>query len=449
MLLHPIRRLWRLCRSWVRLATVVLLLVVLSIDLFLTMSLNPPLARVSTSSISSDNVTHNDRIFIASINWNNELIIRSHWSAAVLDLVRYFGADNVYISIIESGSWDNTKGSLRDLDMELEKLGVERSIEMLESTHKDEVERIPGPNEEGWIWTSRGRKELRRIPYLAKLRNGVMEKLKQLAERTEGQGKRSFDKILWLNDVIFTVSQPFVPLLLVIAQITNSLLNRFKTEDVVTLIATRDGNYAAACAVDFSDPPLFYDTFALRDISGEKPITQTWPCFLAAESRNSMMSSSPVPVKSCWNGIVVFQADPFYKNPSLRFRGIPDSLARHHLEGSECCLIHADNSLSLTSGVWLNPNIRVSYNAKADNVVNSTRGRWPSRGEILKGIWSNRWARWTRFSQRYTEQLVVERRVRLWRSETRRAGHVEVHEEGIHCLVNEMQVLAENGWAHV
>lgn len=150
----------------------------------------------------------------------------------------------------------------------------------------------------------------------------------------------------------------------------------------MTLIATRDGNYAAACVVDFSNPPLFYDTFALRDISGEKPITQTWPFFLAAESRNTMKSSSPVPVKSCWNGIVVFQAGPFYKNPSLRFRGIPDSLALHHLEGSDCCLIHADNSLSLTRGVWLNPNVRVSYNSKADNVVNSKGGRWPSKREI-------------------------------------------------------------------
>jgi hypothetical protein len=127
----------------------------------------------------------------------------------MLDLVRYFGADNVYISIIESGSWDDTKGSLRDLDVELEKLGEERSIEMLESTHKDDVERIPEANEEGWIWTSRGKKRLRRIPYLAKIRNGVMQKLKQLAERTYGQGKRSFDKILWINDVIFTVSQSF------------------------------------------------------------------------------------------------------------------------------------------------------------------------------------------------------------------------------------------------
>ena len=128
-------------------------------------------------------------------------MIRSHWSAAVLDLVRHYGADNVYISIVESGSMDNSKHALRELDAELEKLGVERSIELLDTTHEDEMAKTPGP---GWISTSRGKKELRRIPYLSGIRNRVMEKLNVLAARENG--KRTFDKILWLNDVIFTVS---------------------------------------------------------------------------------------------------------------------------------------------------------------------------------------------------------------------------------------------------
>lgn len=81
---------------------------------------------------------------------------------------------------------------------------------MSEVTHKDEVERTPGQYDNGWIRTSSGRKELRRIPYLAGIRNKVMEKLKQLEERTDGLGKRSFDKILWLNDVIFTVFSSFI-----------------------------------------------------------------------------------------------------------------------------------------------------------------------------------------------------------------------------------------------
>jgi hypothetical protein len=155
-------------------------------------------------------------------------------------------------------------------------------------------------------------------------------------------------------------------------------------------------------------------------------------------------------VKSCWNGLVVFQADPFYKDPPLRFRGVPDSLAIHHLEGSECCLIHADNELTKMQGVWLNPNVRVSYNPEANKIVNPQTGMWPSRSEKVKGLWSNRWARWTGFPRRFIERCVVNWRLRAWRDEIQRKSLDEnYHNDGAHCMVNEMQVLVENGWAHV
>ena len=207
MLLSSFRRPRRRRRAWLRLALVILL-VVLSADFLLTIAIDAPSKRVPPVAASSikGSTTNHERVYIASMHWNNEFVIRSRWSAAVLDLVKHFGADNVYVSILESGSWDDTKGALRDLDLQLEELGVERSVELLETTHKDEIERTPGPLEEGWIGTSRGRKELRRIPYLAGIRNRVMEKLNQLAERSNGQGARTFDKILWLNDVVFTVN---------------------------------------------------------------------------------------------------------------------------------------------------------------------------------------------------------------------------------------------------
>jgi hypothetical protein len=215
------------------------------------------------------------------------------------------------------------------------------------------------------------------------------------------------------------------------------------------LIATRNGNYAAACSLDFSKPPSYYDTFALRDISGAKPVTQTWPYFLAAESRNALMSNSPVPVKSCWNGIVVFQADPFYANAPIRFRGVPDSLAAYHVEESECCLIHIDNELSAKLGVWLNPNVRVTYSPEAYKAVNPET-IWPSRKERVQGIWRNRLARWYGFPWRYMEQYTIEKRIREWRDEGQRKKELdELRQDEHYCLINEMQVLIENGWAHV
>lgn len=139
------------------------------------------------------------KIFIASIHWNNEPILRSKWNLAVLDLVDYFGVENVYVSIYESGSWDDSKGALRVLENELEKKGVRRTVRLSETTHADELKQ---PATDGWIQTPRGKKELRRIPYLSKLRNLALEPLSDLSDGTK------FDKVLFLNDVVFTVSTP-------------------------------------------------------------------------------------------------------------------------------------------------------------------------------------------------------------------------------------------------
>lgn len=139
-----------------------------------------------------------ERIYIASVNWNNEIILRSHWNQAVRDLAWKLGPENVYISIYESGSYDNTKGALMDLDADLERLGVPRTITLSHVTHEDEINAPPG--DEGWIVTPQGRTEVRRIPYLSRARNLSLEPLYELAK----QGI-TFDKILFLNDVVFTV----------------------------------------------------------------------------------------------------------------------------------------------------------------------------------------------------------------------------------------------------
>lgn len=139
-----------------------------------------------------------ERIYIASINWNNELILRSHLSQAILELAWKLGPDNVYISIYESGSYDNTKGALLDLEVELERLRIPRNITLSPVTHEDEIAAPPG--DEGWIVTPQGKTELRRIPYLSRIRNLSLEPLHDLAR----QGI-TFDKILFINDVVFTV----------------------------------------------------------------------------------------------------------------------------------------------------------------------------------------------------------------------------------------------------
>lgn len=81
----------------------------------------------------------------------------------------------------------------------------------------------------------------------------------------------------------------------------------YQNEDAVNLLHTREGEYAAACSLDFSKPPEYYDTFALRDHDGYETATSTFPYFRSKVSRRAIMSGKPVPVQSCWNGMGEFQ----------------------------------------------------------------------------------------------------------------------------------------------
>lgn len=147
--------------------------------------------------------------------------------------------------------------------------------------------------------------------------------------------------------------------------------------------------------------------------------------------------------------MVVFDAAPFYNNPPLKFRAIPDTLAEMHLEGSECCLIHADNPLVKDNGVWLNPNIRVAYREEANAIVNPDNGEWPTAAGKMQGIWANRWIWWTGWPWRWHAERKVSRRLKQWEVGERKNGEVERIEPGRICLVDEMQVLLSNGWMHV
>lgn len=142
-------------------------------------------------------------IFIASIFWNSAAILHSNWSKAILGIAEKLGADNIYISIYESGSWDESKQILSQLESVLMDHGIRHRIILDEATHQDDIARPPA--EEGWVKTPRGTTELRRIPYLSRLRNKTLEPLTELA----GNGT-TFDKVLFLNDVAFTVVVPFL-----------------------------------------------------------------------------------------------------------------------------------------------------------------------------------------------------------------------------------------------
>ena len=154
-----------------------------------------------------------------------------------------------------------------------------------------------------------------------------------------------------------------------------------------------------------------------------------------------MVAGQPVPVQSCWNGIVAFDALPFYEPDPLLFRGISDDLAMQHVEASECCLIHIDNPLTPTQGVWLNPDVRVGYSPESYAKVHFD-SQWPGIIRKIFGLWHNRIWCWT--TTTILKTSIMKTRLAAWAK-----GNPDKSELGKVCLINEMQVLVENGWAHV
>ena len=59
------------------------------------------------------------------------------------------------------------------------------------------------------------------------------------------------------------------------------------------------------------------------------------------------------------------------------------------------------------------------------------------------GLWRNRLRRW--LTTVWFKEYMVSRRVRNWAAQDPQLRQ----EGGMHCLINEMQVLISNGWAHV
>ena len=171
------------------------LVLLFALDVLLLMRSSSPAPPQSTPISKDKRAT---KIFLASTHWNNEARLRAFWNKAVIALADVIGPENIYVSIYESGSWDDSKGALRELDAELERLGVQRTIVLEETTHADEIGKAPAAT--GWIDTPRGRRELRRIPFLANLRNISLKPLANLA-----LNGIKFDKILFLNDVAFSV----------------------------------------------------------------------------------------------------------------------------------------------------------------------------------------------------------------------------------------------------
>jgi alpha-1,3-mannosyltransferase len=125
----------------------------------------------------------NQTYFIAANLYNSATILPS-WTRELGLLVDFLGPLNVYISIYESNSHDQTKSMLRAFEMELKRRKAGNII-VLEDTEGRR------PN-----WSLNGHE---RIRYMAGVRNKALEPL----QRMQGLHGGTFDKLIFLNDIYF------------------------------------------------------------------------------------------------------------------------------------------------------------------------------------------------------------------------------------------------------
>ncbi|KAI8942130.1 hypothetical protein NX059_000221 [Plenodomus lindquistii] len=299
---------------------------------------------------------HHEKIFIAAaLSEENGTLTSGAWGTSVLQLIDLLGPENVHFSLYEDNADAETKKSLERFRHNV----TSNSTIVYEDLDLSSLPRVTLPT---------GETRLKRIAFLSEVRNRALAPI-------DSNGVK-FDKILYLNDVNFDPVE------------ATQLL--FATN----IDSAGRADYAAACAVDFIMPFKFYDRFATRDFDGFTTGLVFFPFFTSAgtaTSRNDVLSGTDaVRVRSCWGGMVAYEAKWFQEQensggqptavpsalpptshntslPPLRFRYETDTF----WEASECCLINADlqyrqtgKGMPTNPRIYLNPFIRVAYDEK-------------------------------------------------------------------------------------
>lgn len=337
----------------------------------------------------------NQKVYIAAVLYDPDgEIANGGWGQALLKLIELLGEENVFLSIYENNSGQEGESALQTL---ADQVTCNNSIASEQGLSLGTIPRVAVPG---------GGKRIRRIDYLAEVRNRALQPLQN--------ANMTYDKLLYLNDVIF---DPVEALQLLFC--TNADANG------VT-------QYRAACAVDFSNAFKFYDTYATRDIEGYGIGLPFYPWFTTAgraQSRQDVLEGKDsVRVRSCWGGMVAFDAR-FFQGPNpVRFRAD----AELFWDASECCIIHADvqsaapvSGVSHDSGSYMNPFIRVAYDSRSHSWLWTTR-RFEKLYPFIHNI-LNHVVGFPRYNPRRTEVFGQKITDTLWVPGDGEGGQGEVH----------------------
>lgn len=297
----------------------------------------------------------NQKVFIAaSIYDKGGKLCGGDWAENVLELIQLLGPNNAFLSIFVNDSGPEAKEALEALER---RVPCDHALVFEDHLSLDGLPLI----------RIHGSERVKRIEYLAEVRNRALRPLET--------SNTLFDKLLYLNDVIFRPVDA--------AQLL------FSTHTV----AEGKADYRAACAVDFINPFKFYDTFATRDAEGYSMGLPFYPWFSAGGDEKShqdvLDGTDAVRVRSCWGGMVAFDARFFQKQPGgyepetagnqspsnlsapYRFRAEKD----RYWDSSECCLIQADiqSPDPTNTGIYMNPFVRVAYDSTTLSWLTFTR----------------------------------------------------------------------------
>ncbi|GAA5830920.1 hypothetical protein JCM3766R1_006174 [Sporobolomyces carnicolor] len=224
--------------------------------------------------------------YLLALNLYDSQTVLPTLSKTLVSVSDWLGRDNVHISIFENGSRDNTTLALAHLAAALTSLGVRHTV-------------VSDPRSTDW-------KRVDRIDQLAIYRNVALEPV------AEGLDGRDFEDVLFVNDVFVGPT------------------------DVLELLWQRREQVAdAACAIDWrrtkgfmsewgAQSVKFYDNWVTRSIrgnmlrsrldifaEGRNGVEELFDPDEDAPSRDRLQHGLPVPVYSCWNGMIAMSAEPF------------------------------------------------------------------------------------------------------------------------------------------
>ncbi|GAA5912193.1 glycosyltransferase family 69 protein [Sporobolomyces salmoneus] len=250
--------------------------------------------------------------YLIALNLYNSQSVLPTLSKTLLSVSGFLGTQNVHVSIFENGSRDNTTLALAHLAAALTSLKVEHTI-------------VSDSRSTDW-------KRVDRIDQLAIYRNVALSPV------TQGLNGQEFEDVLFINDVFVGPT------------------------DVLELLwQRREQESDAACAMDWRGTKGFlsrwgansvklYDNWVTRSITGNmlrarldvfsearNGVNELFDPSKDEPSRARLRNGLPLPVYSCWNGMIAMSAEPFRTigiNPRLIDRDGPRGVAESSLRPS-------------------------------------------------------------------------------------------------------------------